>query len=150
MLSCGTLSCSEPAQGCPAGGCSPGSLWPRGPSQAAHPHQHPFLWPGPGSVGEPAGHCTLRRSCSFCSWDGPWGSAPACSVLAGPRLGSLEGLLVGEEHASPTGKRSPAQVTLDRWEGLPASQGRSYPSGLRSQSSPGTWGSCPKASLSWR
>ena len=36
--------------------------------------------------------------------------------------------MVGEEHTSPTGKRSPVQVTLDRWEGLRASQGRSCPS----------------------
>ena len=35
---------------------------------------------------------------------------------------------MGEEHTSPTGKRSPVQVTLDRWEGLRASQGRSCPS----------------------
>lgn len=36
--------------------------------------------------------------------------------------------MVREEHTSPTGKLSPAQVTLDRWEGLRASQGRSCPS----------------------
>lgn len=128
MLSCGTLSCSEPAQGCPAGAAPLVPSGPGGLPRRLTPTSIPSCGQGRAPVREPAGHCTLWRSCSFCSWDGPWGSAPACSVLAGPRLGSLEGLLVGEEHASPTGKRSPAQLTLDRWEGLPASQGHSYPS----------------------
>lgn len=128
MLSCGTLSCPEPAQGHPAGAASLVPSGPGGLPRRLTPASIPSCGQGRAPIGQPAGHRALQRSCSFHSWAGPWGSALACSVLAGPRLGSLEGLLVGEEHTSPTGKRSPAQVTLDRWEGPPASQGRSCPS----------------------
>ena len=128
MLSCGTLSCPEPAQGHPAGAAPLVPSGPGGLPRRLTPASIPSCGQGRAPIGQPAGHRALQRSCSFRSWAGPWGSALACSVLAGPRLGSLEGLLVGEEHTSPTGKRSPAQVTLDRWEGPPASQGRSCPS----------------------
>ena len=98
MLSCGTLSCPEPAQGHPAGAAPLVPSGPGGLPRRLTPASIPSCGQGRAAIGQPAGHSALQRSCSFRSWAGPWGSALACSVLAGPRLGSLEGLLVGEEH----------------------------------------------------